>query len=116
MGRHLCLKTQRKTKAQGSVGWELLFYIRQCLLCGFFAGYAGGHRGKGGLWEEFAAGRHHWGAAVNENVLGKGQGSGGDNASTRNGKTQPLSREISGDGEVDSKSRLRCSLVRRALA
>jgi hypothetical protein len=53
---------------------------------------------------------------VHENVLGKGQGSGGDNASTRNGKTQPLSREISGDGEVDSKSRLRCSLVRRALA
>lgn len=57
------------TEAQRSISWGCpSSAIRRCLLCGFLAGYAGGHCGKGGLWEEFTAGRHHWGAPQVMNI------------------------------------------------
>lgn len=36
--------------------------------CVTFAGYPGGHRGEGGLREEFAARCHHWGAPQVSNL------------------------------------------------
>lgn len=62
-------ETSFSAEAQRSISWGCpSSAIRRCLLCCFLAGCAGGHCGKGGLWEELAAGRHHWGAPQVMNV------------------------------------------------